>query len=82
VLSGTEKKNNTSPSIESSSSSAHHSPLLDIGLSNLSPSRSILGHCACANRHSTWPEDVLHYVYLDAVSTPELVYPSGYRFYG
>jgi hypothetical protein len=33
----------------------------------------------CANRHSTWP---LRYVYLDAVSTPELVYPSGYRFYG
>jgi hypothetical protein len=25
---------------------------------------------------------VLHYVYLDAVFTPELVYPNGYRFYG
>jgi hypothetical protein len=37
---------------------------------------------SCANRHSTWPEGVLHYVYLDAVSTPELVYPIGYRFYG
>jgi hypothetical protein len=28
---------------------------------------------SCANRHSTWPEDVPHYVYLDAVSTPEFV---------
>jgi hypothetical protein len=28
---------------------------------------------SCANRHSTWPESVLHYVYLDAVSTPELI---------
>jgi hypothetical protein len=37
---------------------------------------------SCANRHSTWPEGVLHYVYLDSVSTPELVYPSGCRFYG
>jgi hypothetical protein len=27
-----------------SSSSAYHSPLLDIGLSNLSPSRSIFGY--------------------------------------
>jgi hypothetical protein len=36
----------------SSSSSAHYSPLLDIGLSNLSPSRSILGysHPAPASR--------------------------------
>ncbi|RVE45113.1 hypothetical protein evm_010222 [Chilo suppressalis] len=31
----------------------------------------------CANRHSIVPEDVLHYVCLDAVSTPELVYPNG-----
>jgi hypothetical protein len=35
-----------------------------------------------ASLYSTWPEGVLHYVYLDAVSTPELVYPRGYRFYG
>jgi hypothetical protein len=63
-----------------SSSSAHHGPLLDIGLSNFSPSRSILGYLtssscqpSCANRHSTGPEGVLHYVYLDAVSTPELI---------
>jgi hypothetical protein len=28
---------------------------------------------SCANRHSTWPEAVLHYAYRDAV-TPELVY--------
>jgi hypothetical protein len=60
--------------ISSSSSSAHYSTLLDIGLSNISPSRSIL--------ISTWPEGVLHYVYRVAVSTPELVYPSVSRFYG
>jgi hypothetical protein len=29
---------------------------------------------SCANRHSTWPEGVPHYVYHDAVSTPELLY--------
>jgi hypothetical protein len=37
---------------------------------------------SCANRHSTCPEDVLHYVYRDAVSTLELVYLNGWRFYG
>jgi hypothetical protein len=37
---------------------------------------------SCANRLSTWPDDVLRYLYLDAVSTPELVYPSDYQFYG
>jgi hypothetical protein len=37
---------------------------------------------SCANRHSTWLEGVLHYVYRDAVSTPVFVYPSGCRFYG
>jgi hypothetical protein len=37
---------------------------------------------SCANRHSTKPEGVLNYVYLDTVSTPELVYPIGCRFYG
>jgi hypothetical protein len=39
-------------SSSSSSSSAHHSPLLDIGLSKFSPSRSILGysHPAPASR--------------------------------
>jgi hypothetical protein len=68
--------------ISVSSSSAYHSPLLDIGLSNLSPSRSIFGysHPPPASR----PAQIVtpRYVYLDAVSTPELVYPSGYRFYG
>jgi hypothetical protein len=37
---------------------------------------------SCANRHSTWPEGVLHYVNRDAVSTLELAYPNGSRFYG
>jgi hypothetical protein len=38
--------------ISSSSSSAYHSPLLDIGLSNIPPSRSIFGylHPAPASR--------------------------------
>jgi hypothetical protein len=36
---------------------------------------------SCANGYSIWPEDVLHYVYRDAVSTPELVYLSDYRLY-
>jgi hypothetical protein len=78
-------------SSSSSSSSAYYSPLLVIGLSNVSTSRSIFGYshpalasrpAQTANRHSTRPEGVLHYVYLDAVSTPELIYPNGYRFYG
>jgi hypothetical protein len=34
-----------------------------------------------ANRHSTWPEGVLHYVYRDAVSSPELDFPSDCWFY-
>jgi hypothetical protein len=72
----------------SSSSSAYYSPLLDIGLSNLSPSRSIFGysHPAPASRPAqiVTPSGLKasYYVYLDAVSIPELVYPSGYRFYG
>jgi hypothetical protein len=56
----------------SASSSAHYSPLLGIGISNFSPSRSIFGYSHSAPAS-------LHYVYLDAVSTLELVYPSGYR---
>jgi hypothetical protein len=61
-------------------STAGHRPLqspatsLDLRTSSCQP--------PCANRHYTWSEGVLHYVYLDAVSTPELVYPSGYQFYG
>jgi hypothetical protein len=60
------------PTTSSSSASAYYSPLLDIGLSNVSPSRSIFGYSypapasrysirrsSCANRHSTWPESVL-----------------------
>jgi hypothetical protein len=62
-------------SISSLQSTAGHRPfqllviLLDVWLlasSSCQPS--------CANRHSTWPEAVLHYVYRNVVSTPELVY--------
>jgi hypothetical protein len=68
----------------SSSSSTHYSPRLAIGLSNCSPSRSIFSylHLVPASRSAqiiTAPEGVLHYVYLDAVSISELVYPSGLR---
>jgi hypothetical protein len=63
----------------------HHqpttSPPFDIGLSNFSATTSSSRQPACANRHSTWPGGVLHYVYRDAISTPEHVYPSGCRFY-
>jgi hypothetical protein len=37
---------------------------------------------SCANIHSIWPEGVIHYVYRDTVSTPELVYLCGCRIYG
>jgi Cu/Ag efflux pump CusA len=56
-------------------STAGHWPLqilaisLDLGLLASSSCQPF-----CANRHSTWPEGVLHYVYRDAVSTPELFY--------
>jgi hypothetical protein len=33
---------------------------------------------SCANLPLNWPEGILHYIF----STPELVYPSGGRFYG
>jgi hypothetical protein len=75
-------------SSKQSSSSAHYSPLLDIGHCNLSPSRSILGysHPAPASYSaqivtpSAWGRQT--FVYRDAVSTQELVYLSGCRFYG
>jgi hypothetical protein len=35
---------------------------------------------SCANRHFTWPESILHYVYRDEISTLKLVYPNGCRF--
>jgi hypothetical protein len=64
-------------------SSAGHSPLLLFAISlDLQLLASSSCHPYCANRHSTRPEGVLHYVYRDAVSIPELVYPSGCRFYG
>jgi hypothetical protein len=56
----------------SSSSSAWHRALQFLAIS-LDP-RSHPGTAGRpANPHSTWPEGVLHYVYRDAVSTPELV---------
>jgi hypothetical protein len=49
--------------------------LLDISLDlRLLASRSCQSFCA--NRHSTWPEDVLHYVYRDSLQssfTPTVV---------
>jgi hypothetical protein len=62
-------------------STAGHKPLqflaISLGLRLLASSSC---QPSCINRHSTWPEGVLHYVYLDAVSTPEFGYPSG-KFY-
>jgi hypothetical protein len=70
-----------------SSSSAHRSPLLHFSsawplqLIAISLDLQLLTSSShqpfCAKCHSTWPEGALHYVYRDAVSTPELVYPSG-----
>jgi hypothetical protein len=69
--------------ISLSQSTAGHRPLQLLAISlDLRLLASSFYQPSCANRHSTWPEGVLRYVYLDAVSTPELVYPSGYRFYG
>jgi hypothetical protein len=69
--------------ISLSQSTAEHRPLQYLAISlDLRLLASSSCQPFCANRHSTWPKGVLHYVYLDAVSTPELVYPSGYRFYG
>jgi hypothetical protein len=69
--------------ISSPQSTAGHRPLQFLAISlDLRLLASSSCKPSCANRLSTWPEGVLHFVYLDAVSTPELVYPSGYRFYG
>jgi hypothetical protein len=76
----------SSINLNASSSSAHYNPLLDIGFSNVSLDLRLLAFSYCqpsyANCHSTWPEGVLRYVYRDAVSTPELIYPGGCRFFG
>jgi hypothetical protein len=48
---------------------------LDLGLLSYSSRQP-----SFANRYSTWTEGVLHYIYLDLVFTPELVYLSGCRF--
>jgi hypothetical protein len=64
-------------------STAGHRPLQLLAISlDLRLLASSSCQPSCANHHSTWPEGVLHYDYLDLVSTPELVYPSGCRFYG
>jgi hypothetical protein len=61
-------------------STAGHRPLQYLAISlDLRLLASSSRQPFCVNRHSTC---VSHYVYLDAVFTPELVYPSGYRFYG
>jgi hypothetical protein len=66
-----------------SQSTAGHRPLQVLAIS-LDPRPLASSSCqpSCASRYSTWPQGVLNYVYLDAASTPELIYPSGYRFYG
>jgi hypothetical protein len=55
-------------------STAGHRPLQFLAIS-LDLRLLAFSYCqpSCANRHSTWPEGVLHYVFLDAVSTPELL---------
>jgi hypothetical protein len=59
---------------------AHCWPLqllaLSLDLRLLASCRSSSRQPSCVKYHSTWPEGVLHYVYRDAVSTPELVYPA------
>jgi hypothetical protein len=72
----------------SSSSSAYDSPLLTKAppISHhliRSPATRIQRlRAGLRKRHTTWPEGVVHYVYRDAVFTPELVYHKGSRFYG
>jgi hypothetical protein len=53
---------------------AGHRPLQFLAIS-LDPRLLAPNSCqpCCPNRHSTWPEDVLHYVYQDAVSTVDIV---------
>jgi hypothetical protein len=64
-------------------STAGHRPLQSLAISlDLLLLTSSSCQPSSANRYSTWSEGILHYVYLDAVSTPDIVYPSGYRFYG
>jgi hypothetical protein len=62
---------------------AGHKPLQSLAISL---DLGLLASSSCqpssANRLSTWLEGVIHYVYLDAVFNPELIYPSDYRFYG
>jgi hypothetical protein len=71
----------------SSSSSTQLSLLLDFAspiachLARSSAARFQLPP-SCANRHSTWPEGVLHYVNRATISTLELVHPNGSRFHG
>jgi hypothetical protein len=52
---------------------AGHRPLQLLAISlNLRLLASSSRQPSCANRHSIWPEGVLHYVYRDAISTLEL----------
>jgi hypothetical protein len=53
-------------------STAGHRPLQRLAIS-LDPRLLASSSCqpSCTNRHSTLPEGVLHYVYLDVVSSPE-----------
>jgi hypothetical protein len=61
-------------------STAGHRPLQSLAISlDLQLLASSSRRPSCVNCHytSTWPEGVVYYVYRVAVSTPELVYPSG-----
>jgi hypothetical protein len=66
-------------SVISSLESAHHSPLLDLGLFNSSLDLRLLASSSCqpfsAKRHSTWPEGVLPYVH------PTAMFPFQLRFH-
>jgi hypothetical protein len=67
----------------SSATTAGHRPLQLLAFSlDLRLLASSYCQPFCTNHHSIWPEGFLHYVYRDAVSTPELVYLSDCRFYG
>jgi hypothetical protein len=64
-------------------STAGNRPLQLLAIS-LDPQLLASSSCqlSSANHHSNWSNGILHHDYRDAVSTLELVYPSGCRLYG
>jgi hypothetical protein len=70
-----EEKKRTIIIISPSQATDRHRPLQLLAISlDLRLLASSSRQPSCANRHSIWPEGVLHDVYREAVSTPELVY--------